>query len=58
MLLRPSMNATKLFNITEHYGKRHVSTVEWQKPYALAKSIKRRCEIDPKYPKGTYFKLV
>jgi len=48
----------KLFNVQEHYHKQHKSTVAWQLPYPLAKAIKRREEINPKYQRGTYFKLV
>jgi hypothetical protein len=48
----------KLVNVQHWYRKRHIATLHWQKPYALAKSLKRIEEIDKKYPKGTYFKLV
>lgn len=54
------MNAKKqtcLFNLEEWYGKRKVATIAWQKPYGLAKALKRMEELKDK-PKGTYHKLV
>lgn len=52
----------KLYNVEEHYKdtitkkSRHVATNHWQKPYALAKSLKRLEELKNK-PKGTYHKI-
>lgn len=53
----------KLFNVQEWYQNtaginRHISTLAWQKSWCVARAIKRTAEIDKKYPKGTYFKLV
>lgn len=54
--LRPTK--PKMYNVQEWYGKRHVSTLIWNVPYALAKFKKRVFEQDRKYAKGTYFKIV
>lgn len=54
---------TPLFNIEVWYRDsitgtaRRVSTVEYGKPYALAKSIKRQEDLK-NHPKGTFTKLV
>lgn len=46
-----------LYNVEQYYGLRHVATIAWQLPFPLARSIKRREEINNNHPKGTYFKL-
>lgn len=56
----------KLYNVEQWYWdsinktKRLIATISYQKPFCLARSIKRMHETDrtKNYPKGTYFKLV
>lgn len=48
----------KLFNLEQYYGKRNVATLHYNLPYAIIKFKKRTYEIDPKFPKGTYFKII
>jgi len=44
------------YDLQEYHGKRHVRTVRYNVPYAIAKFYKKTLEAMRKAP-GTYFKI-
>lgn len=48
----------KLFNVEVWLNKNHISTVSYNLPYALSKSIKRLEDIKYNNSKGQYTKIV
>jgi hypothetical protein len=48
----------QLWDLQQWYKSEHIATLRYMIPYPLARRLKQREEINAKYPRGTYFKLV
>ncbi len=56
----------KLYNVEQYYWDsinkttKNTVTIAYQKPFVIARSIKRMHETDrtKNYPKGTFFKII